>query len=161
MIQTPALDDTEKIRPQLRLDWAYKNRMGTKASNFQYTTIAGQNGSLYQVNTDFTLLFFNDPECSTCKDQVENIRNSAVFNKLLSERRIQIISIYPDENVDEWKQNAAIYPFGWIVGYDLSFTIRSIFDLKASPTLYLLDRDKTVLLKDASFWAIENYLNQY
>jgi hypothetical protein len=161
MIQTPALDDTEKIRPQLRLEWAYKNRIGTKAGNFQYALASGQTGTLYRVSADFVLLFFNNPECSTCKEYTEGIRNSSVMSRLLLERRLQVISIYPDENVDEWKQNYAIYPSEWIIGYDPTFSIGEKYDLKASPTLYLLDKDKTVLLKDASLKLIENYLNHY
>ena len=43
------------------------------------------------------------------------------------------------------------------------FTIKEeqVYDLKAIPTLYLLDKDKTVLLKDATAPAIEAYLMQH
>ncbi len=39
----------------------------------------------------------------------------------------------------------------WINGYDKELTVleRELYDLKAMPTLYLLDKDKKVLLKDA------------
>ena len=158
MIQTPALDDTEKIRPQMRLDWALKNRMGTKAADFQYTGIAGQTGTLYQINTTYILLFFNDPGCTSCIEHIEGIRNSVMMNRLISERRLTVLSIYPEQNIEEWKKNYAVYPAEWLKGYDPSFTIGDKYDLKASPTLYLLDRDKTVLLKDATLPLIENYL---
>ena len=158
MVQTPALDDIEKIRPQYRLDWAYRNRIGTKASDFQYAGITGQSGSLYQVSAEYTLLFFNDPECKSCKDHIEGIRKSVVMSKLIADRKLKVLSIYSDQNVDEWKTNYASYPSEWINGYDPTFTIGSKFDLKASPTLYLLGRDKTVILKDAPLGLIENYL---
>ncbi len=160
MTQTPILEDAEKIRPQYRLDWAFKNRIDTKAVNFQYARITGQTGSLYQINTDFIILFFNNPECKACRDHIEGMRNSNVINKLLSERRLTIISIYPDQDLDELKSNYTLYPSGWIVGYDPSFTIGEKYDLKASPTLYLLDRDKVVILKDAPAQWIENYLSR-
>ena len=159
MLQTFVLNDVEKIRPQMRLDWALKNRMGAQATNFQFTGIAGQTGTLYQVNTAFTLLFFNNPECTSCIEHIEGLRRSMLINSLLSERRLSVLSIYPDHEVDnEWKKNYAVYPAEWIVGYDPSFTIGDKYDLKASPTLYLLDKDKTVLLKDATIPLIENYL---
>ena len=158
MLQTPALDDTEKIRPQMRLDWAYKNRIGNKATNFQYAGITGQTGALYQINTAYILLFFNDPGCTSCIEHVEGIRQSAMMNRLISERRLTILSIYPEKDVDAWKNNYTVYPAEWIKGYDPSFTIGEKYDLKASPTLYLLDKDKMVLLKDASLALIENYL---
>ena len=159
MIQSAALDDTEKIRPQLHLDWALKNRTGTKATDFQYTRIAGQTGALYRINAGYTLLFFNNPDCTSCKEHIEGIRNSAIMNILIADRKLVILSIYSDSEADEWKKNYAVYPADWITGYDSSFTIGNKYDLKASPTLYLLDKDKMVLLKDASLGQIENYLN--
>jgi len=159
LLQSPALDDTEKIRPQMRLDWALKNRMGAKATDFQYTGITGQTGTLYQVNTAYILLFFNNPECTSCVEHIQAIRQSVIINRLISERKLTIVSIYPDREVEnEWKKNITAYPAEWIKGYDPSFTISEKYDLKASPTLYLLDKDKTVLLKDASLPLIDNYL---
>jgi hypothetical protein len=35
---------------------------------------------------------------------------------------------------------------------------RELYDLKAMPTLYLLDKDKKVLLKDAPVEQVEQYL---
>jgi len=159
MIQSSALDDIEKIRPQLHLDWALKNRTGTKATDFQFTRITGQTGALYQISVGYILLFFNNPECTSCKEHIEGIRNSAIISKLMAERKLVILSVYPDSEVDEWKANYTIYPADWITGYDPSFTIGLKYDLKASPTLYLLDKDKMVLLKDATLGQIENYLN--
>mgnify|MGYP002527024690 FL=1 len=48
----------------------------------------------------------------------------------------------------------------WINGYDKKQTIEqnNLYDLKAIPTLYLLDKDKTVLLKDVTTKEIEEYL---
>lgn len=37
---------------------------------------------------------------------------------------------------------------------------KNLYDLKAIPTLYLLDKDKTVLLKDATAEEIEEYLKR-
>jgi len=37
---------------------------------------------------------------------------------------------------------------------------KNLYDLKAIPTLYLLDKDKTVLLKDATAEEIEEYLQK-
>lgn len=35
---------------------------------------------------------------------------------------------------------------------------KNLYDLKAIPTLYLLDKDKKVLLKDATVAQIDQYL---
>ena len=158
MIETPVLSDSEKMLPKNRLEWAHKNRVGTKAINFEYTDIKGKTGTLYQVKADCILLFFNNPGCSSCKEHIEAIRNSIVLNKLLSSNRLKIMSIYPENNAEEWKEHYGNYPAEWINGYNKSQTIDKKYNLRAIPTLYLLDKNKTVLLKDAPFGQIENYL---
>ena len=50
-------------------------------------------------------------------------------------------------------------PDGWINSYDKELTVltEECYDLKAMPALYLLDKDKKVLLKDATVKEIEDY----
>ena len=131
MIASPVLNETEKIRPQARLKLAQKNRIGTKALNFTNT--------------------------------IEGLKNAPIINQLLQEKKLVLLSIYPDEELDEWKKHLSEFPNEWINGYDKKFTIKEeqVYDLKAIPTLYLLDKDKTVLLKDATAPAIEAYLMQH
>lgn len=163
MIASPVLNETEKIRPQARLKLAQKNRIGTKALDFTYTLASGVQGSLYQLKAEYLLLFINNPGCQACTENIEALKNAPVINQLLKEKKLILLSIYPDEELDEWKKHLSEFPNEWINGYDKKFTIKEeqIYDLKAIPTLYLLDKDKTVLLKDATAPAIEAYLMQH
>ena len=65
--------------------------------------------------------------------------------------RLKVVDIYIDQEIDLWKERMASYPKNWINGYDPDYVIRQdlIYDVRAVPSIYLLDRDKTVLLKDA------------
>ena len=56
----------------------------------------------------------------------------------------------------------AVFPARWIDGYDAGqrLTREQVYDLKAMPTLYLLDVDKRVILKDASAERIEAWLSE-
>ena len=51
-------------------------------------------------------------------------------------------------------------PPGWIEGRDEGeqLTREEVYDLKAMPTLYLLDAQKRVVLKDTTPERIEEYL---
>lgn len=71
-----------------------------------------------------------------------------------------MLSFYPDEELEEWRKHLNEFPEEWINSYDKELTLREkqLYDLKAIPTLYLLDREKKVLLKDATAQVIEEYL---
>jgi thiol-disulfide isomerase/thioredoxin len=157
--QSDALTSTEKMLSQNRLQKAYKNRIHTRAIDFRYTTRDGKTGTLYRLRSEYLLLFFNEPGCPSCKEHIAGMRQSPVLNHLEATRRLKILSIYADKNVDEWEKHYANYPSQWINGYDGSLTIENDYDIKAIPTLYLLDGNKMVLLKDATLGEIEDYLN--
>lgn len=162
MTSSTLLNDTEKIRPQDRLKMAQKNRVGTKALNFTYTLASGATGNLYQCPTEYTVLFINNPGCHACTETIEGMRNSQVVNKLIADKRLKILGVYPDEELEEWHKHRSEFPDEWINGYDKAQTMKmkSLYDLKAIPTLYLLDKNKIVLLKDAPLPLIEQHLMQ-
>lgn len=160
LINTPTLDEVEKIRPRARLKLALKNRPGTIASDFVYTLKTGTRGRLHKISTDYTILFINNPGCHACAETIGQLRSAEVIEKLHKDSRLTILAIYPDEDLDEWKKHIKDFPEDWINGYDKEQTInnKELYDLKAIPTLYLLDENKVVLLKDATFSNIVDYL---
>lgn len=160
MIASPLLNDTEKIRPNARRKLAQKNRAGTKALNFSYTTATGAQGSLYGVRSAYTLLFINNPGCHACAATIQDLKNTEVINMLHKKKQLAILSVYPDEDPEEWRAHLNDFPKSWINGYDKHTAIKEqqIYDLRAIPTLYLLDKEKKVLLKDATVQKIEEYL---
>jgi hypothetical protein len=92
---------------------------------------------------------------------IGEIENSDFLNTLLKRGELKIVAIYPDEDLAEWNNHYSKIPTTWINGYDYTHKMRNenTYDLKAIPTLYLLDKDKTVVLKDAvNARQIENYL---
>jgi hypothetical protein len=78
---------TEKIRPAHLLELAQKNRVGEKASDFIYTLANGKNGTLYTIRSDYTLLFFYNPGCHTCKEILEQLTSSLGVNYLIKEKK--------------------------------------------------------------------------
>ena len=75
-----------------------------------------------------------------------------MINSLVRDGRMSLLSIYIDEDVAEWFKGLSDYPEEWITGYNQDLTIRDqlVYDVRAIPSLYLLDRDKKVLFKDIS-----------
>jgi hypothetical protein len=150
MATTSLYDEWEKIRPQSQLTLALKNRLGTRATDFGYVTKTGSRGTLYSIRAPYTLLFINNPGCPACKDVREQISASQMLTELINQGVIKVLALYPDEDLKEWYDYQPNMPDNWINSYDKSMKMKNdeLYDLRAIPTLYLLDQDKVVLLKD-------------
>ena len=156
------VSDAWKIRPQSQYDLAQKNKVGTSARDFSFSLKDGSISSLYDVKSKFLLLYFHNPGCTDCKIEREKIIASLVMQKLQKEGVLKVLSLYPDKDLTEWKKYYSELPKNWINGYDKQARINEeeIYDLKAIPSLYLLNEQKMVLLKDARFEEIEAYLSK-
>lgn len=160
-LSSTLLDETEKIRPQARRQLAQRNRLGTPATDFTYTLANGKTGTLYAIKAPYTLLFINNPGCHACAETIEALRHAPNINRIMKTGGLVLLSLYPDEEMDEWKNHLSDFPKEWINSYDRKLVIKekNLYDLKAIPTLYLLDEKKVVLLKDATAEEVENYLS--
>lgn len=157
---SPALDETAKIRPRLLLELALRNRTGSPATDFAYQTSNGTKETLYETKAEWLLLLFYDPDCIDCAETIRRMKASPVINDRISRGELRLLALYPDRDTEAWGRYQANIPTSWINAYDPEGLIRDneMYDLQASPTIYLLDREKTVRLKNATFSQIERYL---
>ncbi|MEG2492201.1 MAG: DUF5106 domain-containing protein [Alistipes sp.] len=150
VVASPFFDKWEKIAPQHDLQLALQNRVGHKANDFVYTLASGATGRLSAISAEYTLLFINSPGCPMCREIREVITQSPMLNEMIEQGRLKVLAIYIDEDLTEWHAHREFIPASWINAYDKNqvITQKERYDLRAIPSLYLLDRDKTVLLKD-------------
>ena len=128
-----------------------KNRMGTPAADFSFTDASGRIRTLYGIQAEYTVLIFANPGCGACQEITAAMSVSPEISSLIRSGRLKVVDVYIDQEIDDWKAHTADYPADWINGYDHAYTIRSslIYNVRAIPSIYLLDVDKTVLMKDA------------
>ena len=150
-IASPFTDEATRERCLNRLDILSQNRLGHKANNIRYTLADGFEGTLYGIKAEYTLVFINNPGCEMCRTVREGICDSEILMKAVSSARLKVLAIYPDQDLDEWLNYRSEMPKDWINGYDRECVMRTegTYNLTAIPSLYLLDKDKTVLIKDA------------
>lgn len=127
------------------------NRVGTPAADFSFTDTRGRVRTLYGVKADYTVLIFGNPGCKACREMMEAMDAAPEIAALLDAGRIQVVDVYIDQEIDDWKAHIDEYPKNWINGYDHGYTIRTdlVYNVRGIPSVYLLDKDKTVLMKDA------------
>ena len=82
-----------------------------------------------------------------------------LLSEQIRQKKVSVLAIYTEGNHEVWRDNLPKMPEEWIVGTDQEqIKTEALYDLKAMPVLYLLDKDMNVLLKDASYPIIRNYL---
>jgi hypothetical protein len=156
----PRMREIDKARPAYRLKMLLKNRMGETATDFTYTLPSGDQHRLYEIQTPYTLMMFYNPDCHACGEVIQALKASPMLSLLQQNKQVQILAFYPDKDLQIWKKHWRDIPQNWINGYDQGTRLRDedIYDLKAIPTLYLLDKDKKVLLKDVDIPRLEQWL---
>ncbi len=150
-LRAPWYDEYERIAPQYDLQMAQQNRLGQPANDFRYTLASGRSGTLYGLDAEYVLLFINNPGCAMCREIREAVSSSPMLTEMIEHGRLRVLAIYPDEDLSEWRAYRDEMPASWINAYDKGCVIRNemLYDLHAIPALYLLDRNKRVLVKDS------------
>lgn len=162
-IQSEWLDEYERMPYEYDLEIARQNRIGHTANDFTFTLASGRTGKLHQIKADFTLIFISNPGCPMCRDIREQITSSPMMQELIERKELKVLVLYPDADLEAWREHLGEYPQSWINGYDAEQRIEKehLYDLKAIPALYLLDNEKRVMAKDCTDVAyIEKLLTE-
>ena len=151
-IKSPFYDEWERMPYESDLRMAMQNRVGHKANDFVYTVASGRSRKMYDIKADYLLIFISNPGCPMCRDVCEQLTASPMLNELSERGDFKVLVIYPDEDLQAWREHLGDYPTSWINAYDKGGVITSerLYDLKAIPALYLLDSQKRVLAKDCT-----------
>jgi hypothetical protein len=148
---------SDLVAPELQQKYAREvrlaslNRVGTKAADFRFLDKRGKAHTLYGTDAEYTLLFFSNPGCTACQAIMDELNMNPNISRLIDQSTMAVINIYIDEDLAAWRDYASAYSDKWYNGFDPDLVIRgeTLYNVRAIPSLYLLDRDKTVLMKDA------------
>ena len=137
------------------------NRVGTRAADFRFTDVSGRTRRLYDIKAEYVVLFFSNPGCTACKDIINTLNSIPQLISGVAAGRIAVLNIYIDEDLGAWREYMPIYPKEWYNGYDPDYVIRTdvLYNVRAIPSLYLLDKDKNVIMKDAPEVRLYDWLN--
>ena len=127
------------------------NPIGSPAADFRFTDSNGVTRRLHDVNALHTLLLFSNPGCTACEDLVNSIKSIRNIDRKISMGRLAIVNVYIDDDLNAWRQHLPGFPRNWYNGYDTDHVIRRdlIYNIRGIPSLYILDKDKRVVMKDA------------
>ena len=130
---------TENIRSEIvkRADILRKITIGRLAPTFTYIDDEGKQIDLSEIDSKNTVLFFYKPDCQKC---IRDKRILGLIKKRQKNLTILHINI-SEENYSNVSQDIAVQ-----------------YDIKTTPTIYILDKDKRITAKNIKAEEIEFHI---
>jgi thiol-disulfide isomerase/thioredoxin len=105
--------------------------------------------SIHGIKADYTVLFFWDPECGHCKKSIPFVID---FYNAYKDKGVEILAICTKTGADITSCWDAVKERGmdiWVNASDqfLRNRYKSIYDVKTTPQIFILDKDKKILVK--------------
>ena len=130
---------TENIRSEIvkRADILRKITIGRIAPTFTYIDDEGKQIDLSEINSKNTILFFYKPDCQKC------IREKRILG-LIKKRQKNLTILHINISEDNYS--------------NVSQDIAVQYDIKTTPTIYILDKDKRITAKNIKAEEIEFHI---
>ena len=162
-LKYPKLDENRARRYQRELGFIDKNHAGDTIPNFNIVTAQGDTISIYDIHSDYTLLYLQHPTCPTCHKVRNEMRNYPKLNQAIASGKLKVVMVYFEDDPQVWNNyihSAEANP-NYVQGWNFDQTIddNDLFDTRTIPYMFLLDENKVVIKKDLLINEIEPYID--
>jgi peroxiredoxin len=174
------LDDDKMKKIIKRADDIQYTLCNTYCHPLSMMDTLGKWRKLYDLNADYTILIFWDPECGHCKKELPKFVE--IYNKYKS-KGVEIYAVSSDYN-EKWKKfirdnnmsfinvsiPSEVYTKQEEVAKPLiasgvtdlrSMNFRTTFDITSTPKVFLLDKTKKIIAKQLDAEQLEKLLLHY
>jgi peroxiredoxin len=124
------------------------NLIGNLAPELKLPDSEGNYYSLRQMNGNYTVLYFWEPNCSHCKKATPLLEKD-LFEPL-KDKGVEIYAVCTQTNKEEWMKALNEYSIHeWTNVWDpqQESNFRVLYDVFSTPVLYILDKDKHIIAK--------------
>jgi thiol-disulfide isomerase/thioredoxin len=163
ILTLPDLEEMRKLHYEYELNLITKNQPGEQAIDFNILLSAGDTTNLYAIDAEILLLYFQNPDCPTCSEFREKMKNMEVLYHALVSEKLKVLTVYFDENEELWRNYLKTRAYNtWMHGWNYDFEIseKHLYDIRAIPTIMILDKNKKILKKDIFPNELEDWLKR-
>jgi hypothetical protein len=159
----PKLDENRKRRYTRELGFIDKNLAGDTIPNFNMVLSNGDTISMYDIESEYTILYLQHPTCPTCHRVRNMMKDFNKLNKAIASGKLKVVMVYFEDDPQVWsnyinsREANPKYLQGW--NFDQSIEENNLFDTRTIPYMFLLDKDKKVIKKDLLYNEIEPYID--
>lgn len=139
----------DSVRLEYMLEMTRKNMAGTYAADFEFTARTTTTAHrLSDLRGKKVLLLFYDPSCDDCHRLANALALDTIIKRAVTAEQLVVLAVSP-EDADEWRNAGEWLPLQWIDATDNgAIYTNELYDIGSFPSLYLIDTDGRVLIKD-------------
>lgn len=134
--------------------------IGMKAPDMKMPSVNGEWFQLSEVRAPYTVLAFWEPSCGHCKKEIPHLK-TAVYDKF-AKYGVKIFAVYVQVDEAPWKEFIEEHQLEDFINvfdpYGRSH-YRQYYHIKSTPTLFVLDKDKTIVAKKLGVDQIADFLS--
>lgn len=153
------VDSTSLARIRENVIFLENGLIGKNARDFQMESFEGEPFRLYQLPASYTVLVFYEPNCSHCMEYVPALYKDIYLP--FRDDGVEVVAVYTMEDKTEWGEFIEKYQIQeWHNVWDEHHLTRFkvIYDIRTTPAVYLLDKDKKILAKKFTLEFLKEYL---
>jgi len=153
-------DQEKKSALQKKLETFKKITIGQPAPDFEIPDTKAQPVKLSGIDAEYTLLIFWSSECGHC---TEMLPKAKALYEAQKPKRYEILAVSIDTSRAGWIAVVNEEKLNWINASELKgFDSKSadLYNIYATPTMFLLNRDKMIIAKPISYRELEVALRQ-
>ena len=153
---------TNEFKDDLRkeVDRIRPNLIGKKAQNLVMDSYKGIFVSLYDVEKEFTVLYFWEPNCAHCIEATPKLK--AWYDKAKNDG-VEVFAVCTTADREKWEKYIEDNKLTWINGWDpeRKTNFGYYYNVASTPMVYILDRNKTIIAKKLSVEDIGSFIENY
>lgn len=153
---------TKEFKEDLRkqIDLIRPNLIGKKAENLVMDSYKGIFVSLYDIEKEFTVVYFWEPDCGHCKEATPKLK---AFYEQSKPYGLEIFAVCTTSDKAKWSKYIEDNKITWINGWDpkraTHFDI--FYNVQSTPTVYILDKYKKIIAKKLAIEEIGPFIENY
>lgn len=124
------------------------NLVGSPAPEIALQDTSGKTYRLSDIKAKYTLLVFWEPTCGHCMLEVPKL--DSVYRAELKQKGVKIVGVRTDDPVETWQDFIKKHDLkDWLHLYDADnkSNFRFLYDIRTTPSIYLLDENKNIIGK--------------
>lgn len=164
MLTFPQLPALRERHCKYELRVINQNNVGDIVPNFTIVTNIGDTTTLYDIQSEYMLLYLQHPTCPTCQKIRKMIADFPILNNAIATGRLKVLTIYFEDETEIWSnfihssEANPNYMHGW--NFDQSISDKTLFDTRAIPYMFILDKDKRVIVKNVNENVLEDEIKK-